>query len=95
MFCGRVRYVLVYDTRGQTSLGESETDTNANELFISEAKADILQQQSVIINTYVLTNPMDSLEKKRVSFGGFGNEGTVDLHHDSPQDLETTWVSSV
>lgn len=44
--------------------------------------------------TYVLTNPMDNLEKKVVSSDGWGMGGATELHHDSPQDLTTGWVFS-
>ena len=37
-------------------------------------------------DTYVLTNPMDNLDKKRSALKVLGQE-TIDLHHDSPQDL--------
>ena len=39
-------------------------------------------------DAYVLTNPMDNLEKKRSASTNW-EQKTIDSHHDSPQDLRT------
>ena len=66
-----LQYALVDDPWEQTSLRESEADTGSNKLSIPKnGKFQFSQQRSALTVTYASMNPMDNLEKKRVSFGG-------------------------
>ena len=42
-------------------------------------------------DTYVLTNPMDNLEKERSALTVW-EQKTINLHYDSPQDLGTSKI---
>ena len=72
-FHARVQHVPIDDAWHQPCLGESETDTNPDELSIPGPEAVTLRQRSVIAKTYVLMNPVVNFEKDRVSFEGFGD----------------------
>jgi hypothetical protein len=72
-----LRYALIDDAREQTSLCEPEADTDANELFMpGNGRTRFPQRWGALTDTYVLTNPMDNLVKKTVSFGGSGRKIT-------------------